>query len=92
LDSLGYAHHHLGHHDQAIACYQHALHLWREGYRYDEASTLTRLGDTHHTTGDHSAARQAWQQALTILDRLDHPNAEHVRTKLADLDTDTNGC
>jgi hypothetical protein len=32
-------------------------------------------------------ARDAWQQALTILDQLDHPDAEQVRTKLATLDT-----
>jgi tetratricopeptide (TPR) repeat protein/transcriptional regulator with XRE-family HTH domain len=89
-DSLGYAHHHLDHHPQAITCYQHALDLVRGlGDRYGEADVLTRLGDTHHATGNPHAARDAWQQALTILDQLDHPGTEQVRTKLAILDTPT---
>src|SRR6266511_4007964 len=51
-DSLGYAHHHLGHHAQARACYQHALTLYRDlGRLYEEANTLTKLGETHRTTG-----------------------------------------
>jgi tetratricopeptide (TPR) repeat protein/transcriptional regulator with XRE-family HTH domain len=83
-DSLGYAHHHLGHHTKAIDCYQHALDLNRGlSDRYNEATTLTHLGDTHHTTGNPDAAHDAWQQALTILDDLDHPDADHVRAKLA---------
>ena len=82
-DSLGYAHHHLGHQPQAITCYQTALHMYRDlGDRYYEADTLNHLGDTHHTTGNHTAARDAWQLALTILDQLDQPNADEVRTKL----------
>jgi tetratricopeptide (TPR) repeat protein/DNA-binding XRE family transcriptional regulator len=86
-DSIGYAHHHLGQHTQAIASYRHALDLRRDlGDRYSEADTLTRLGDTHHTTGDPQAARTAWRQALTILDQLDHPDADTVRTKLDHLD------
>ena len=33
-----------------------------------------------------AAARAAWQHALTILDDLDHPDAEPVRAKLSELD------
>jgi DNA-binding SARP family transcriptional activator/Tfp pilus assembly protein PilF len=89
-DSLGYAHHHLGHHTQAIACYQQAINLSRDlGDRYDEASILTHLGDTHHAAGNPHAARTAWQQALTILDQLEHPDADTVRAKLHDLDRTT---
>jgi DNA-binding SARP family transcriptional activator/tetratricopeptide (TPR) repeat protein len=86
-DSLGYAHHRIGHQAEAITCYQHALGLTRDvGNRFYEAETLSHLGDAHHATGDHDNARNAWQQALTILDQLDHPNAGHLRSKLADLD------
>jgi hypothetical protein len=46
---------------------------------------LNHLGDTHHTADDSDAAREAWQRALTILDRLDHPDAHTVRTKLHHL-------
>ncbi|WP_326557632.1 ATP-binding protein [Micromonospora sp. NBC_01796] len=82
-DSLGYAHHHLGHHREAVECYEHALALWQEaGERYFEATTLTHLGDTHHGVGDVDRAGSAWRQAADILDRLGHPDAEQVWTKL----------
>ncbi|GAA0910013.1 AfsR/SARP family transcriptional regulator [Virgisporangium aurantiacum] len=86
-DSLGYAHHHLGQHTEAITCYQHTIELYRSlGDRYEEATTLTNLGETHHITSNTEAARTAWQQALTILDQLDHPDADTVRAKLHHLD------
>jgi tetratricopeptide (TPR) repeat protein len=82
-DTLGYAHHRLDHHTEAVTCYQHALTLSRDhGDRYRELEALTHLGDTHHTTGDTPAARDAWQQALSILDDLQHPDADAVRTRL----------
>lgn len=85
-DSLGYAHHHLGHHSQAITCYRNALIMVRYlGDRYQEADTLGNLGDTHLAMGDSRTAHDAWQQALTILDELNHPDAEQVHAKLATL-------
>ena len=40
------------HHRAAIRCYQRALGLFRRlGDRYDEADTLSRLGDTQHAAG-----------------------------------------
>jgi DNA-binding SARP family transcriptional activator/tetratricopeptide (TPR) repeat protein len=85
-DSLGYAHHHLGHHTQAITCYHHAVELSRDfGDRYGEADTLTHLGDTHQAAGDVDSARQCYKQALTILTELDHTDAQHLRTKLHQL-------
>jgi hypothetical protein len=82
-DSLGYTEHHLGHHAKAITCYQYALDLHRRvGDRYFEAKTLNRLGDIHHATGDTDAANTAWQHALDVLTELDHPDADHVHTKL----------
>ncbi|GAA4457903.1 hypothetical protein GCM10023170_054930 [Phytohabitans houttuyneae] len=82
-DSLGYAHHHLGDHAYAVECFQQALELFRRlGSRYNEALTLSRLGDTHRAAGDGDAAREVWEQALSILDDLEHPEAEDVRAKL----------
>ncbi|GIG86292.1 tetratricopeptide repeat protein [Plantactinospora endophytica] len=82
-DSLGTAHHHLGNHEQAVDCYEHALALWREASeRYHEATTLTHLGDTQHSTGTVEAARTTWKHALDILERLGHPDADQVRTRL----------
>jgi len=87
LDSLGYAHHHLRQHREALACYQRALLLRRDlGDRYEEAGTLTHLGDTQLAAGNPDAARNSWQHALTILQQLDHPDADAVRTRLHHLD------
>jgi tetratricopeptide (TPR) repeat protein len=81
--SLGYAHHHLGHYQQAATCLHHALDLFRTfGDRANEADTLNRLGDTHHAAGDTDAAIDDWKQALAILDELDPLAAEPVRAKL----------
>jgi DNA-binding SARP family transcriptional activator/tetratricopeptide (TPR) repeat protein len=83
---LGYANHHLGRLTEAASCYRHALSLFRElGDRVYEATTLTFLGDTHHAAGDPRAARDAWQQALAILEDLQHPGAEELSAKLAEL-------
>jgi DNA-binding SARP family transcriptional activator/tetratricopeptide (TPR) repeat protein len=86
-DSLGYAHHQRGDLTRAVTCYQRALHLFRDvGDRYHEADTLTHLGDAHLAAGRAAAARDAWQQAADILDTLDRPDAEQVRTRLRELD------
>jgi tetratricopeptide (TPR) repeat protein len=82
-NTLAHAHGRLGHHQQAIDCFQQALHRQRKsGWRNGEAATLNSLGDTHHAIGDVDAARIAWQRALDILDQLNHPDANQIRTKL----------
>lgn len=84
-DSLGHAHHHLGHHQLALTCFHHCLDLTRDvGDRSHEGVLLARIGDTYKATGDPRAARDAWKHALTILDELDPPNAKRVRMKLGD--------
>jgi tetratricopeptide (TPR) repeat protein/transcriptional regulator with XRE-family HTH domain len=83
-DSLGYAEHHLGNLAEAADCYERALSLQREtGDRYGEADILSHLGDTRHAAGEEAQARQVWQLALAIFDDLHHPDADHVRDKLA---------
>jgi tetratricopeptide (TPR) repeat protein len=83
-DSLGYVHHHLGHHHKAIACYRRSLKLFRDlGDRYYEANTLSHLGDTYHAAGAVEAACDAYEQALSILNDLDHPDAGQVLSRLA---------
>lgn len=82
-DSLGYAHHRLGHHNQAIDCYHQALHLFRQtGERYLQAETLIRLGDACLAAGESESAGSAWTHALQILANLDHPDACRLRAKL----------
>jgi hypothetical protein len=55
------------------------------GDRYAEAETLSRLGDTLRAGGDSAAARAVWLEALSVLDKLGHTDAEGVRAKLAAL-------
>jgi DNA-binding SARP family transcriptional activator/Tfp pilus assembly protein PilF len=82
-DSLGFAHHHLGRYGQAAQCYQEALRLHRSnGDRYREATTLVRFGDCRHAAGDADAARREWGAALTILEDIEHPDADDVRITL----------
>jgi tetratricopeptide (TPR) repeat protein len=86
LDTIGYIHHRLGHHAEAIAHYRRVLDLMGPlGNAYNRTEVLTHLGDAHHAVGDLDAARDAWQLALDILDDLDHPDADAVRAKLADI-------
>jgi tetratricopeptide (TPR) repeat protein len=86
-DSLGYAHHNLGHLEDALSSYQNSLEIVREqGDQYSEAETLVRLGDSHYAVGDSTAAGSAWRQALKLYQELGHRDVEQVRTKLAALD------
>jgi hypothetical protein len=52
------------------------------GDRYHQAEGLTHLGDAYRAVGDTATARAAWQQALDILEELDHPDVEGVRSRL----------
>ena len=84
--TAAHAHHHLGDHERAADSYQRALDLYRHsGDRHGEAEALIHLGETHHAAGDLDATLITWQHALTILDGMDHPDAESVRTRLEDL-------
>lgn len=84
-DSLGYVYHQVGDHARARRCYRDAVDLFRRlGDKYNEASSLSRLGDVQMDTGDIAAARARWQEALAILSDLDHPDLEEVSTKLRD--------
>jgi tetratricopeptide (TPR) repeat protein len=83
LHVLGFIHHKLGNHPQAIRCYQQSIVINRElGSRYWEAVVLDSLGDAYHALGDSHHAQSAWQQAFDILDTLRHPDAKAMRTKV----------
>ncbi|MEU6540686.1 BTAD domain-containing putative transcriptional regulator [Streptomyces sp. NPDC047000] len=82
-DTLAYAHHRLGNFGRARTCYLRAVDmLRRSGDRYNEAGSLTRLGDTYAAAGDDAAARAVWAQAADILAEIDPPWAAEVRAKL----------
>ena len=84
LDSLGYAHHQLGHCSEAIACYQRAIEaLGDADDLHMRAMVLGRLGDAHDAAGHDKAARDAWLKALAMLDGLNHPDAAGMRSRLS---------
>jgi tetratricopeptide (TPR) repeat protein/DNA-binding XRE family transcriptional regulator len=86
-DSRGFAEHHLGNLGEAAACYQRALDIFRDiGDRFNQAETLTNLGETYRARGESARVRESWRQALAILDDLGHPGAGKVRAKLDGLD------
>jgi DNA-binding SARP family transcriptional activator/tetratricopeptide (TPR) repeat protein len=85
-DSLGYAEHHLGNLGEADACYERALAIYMEfGERNGEARVLNQLGDIRHAVGDLPRARGAWRRALAILEDQEHPDADEVRAKFAEI-------
>lgn len=86
LDSLGYAHHHLGDLDRATACYLEALGPLREyGDEYGVALVELNLGDTLVASGDPAGARSVWAHAEQVFTGLERPEAERARAKLAAL-------
>jgi len=81
--SLGYIHQRLGNRRRAIDCYERSLDLSRAlGDRFNEADTLSTLGDVHDGAGDKTAARRAWTHALRIFEEIEHPDADLVCAKL----------
>lgn len=91
LDSIGFAHHHLGHHEEAVRCYDRALVLLAEhGDRNGEPIVLANLADTRLAMGDRAAARAGYERALALHLELSLPGAQRLevaelRAKLAGL-------
>jgi DNA-binding SARP family transcriptional activator/tetratricopeptide (TPR) repeat protein len=86
LDSIARAHYQLGHDEQAVCCCQEAIQLYKEfGHRYNEADEFMLLGEMHSAAGQVELARAAWKHAISIFNRLDRPEADAVRAKLAAL-------
>ncbi|MEU7874665.1 BTAD domain-containing putative transcriptional regulator [Dactylosporangium sp. NPDC049140] len=87
-DGTGFARHHLGQHDLAVDCHRRAIELYVAlGDRIGEVEALIRLGNAQYATGDTGAARETWGRALSILDDLAHPDAEHVRAQITAVAT-----
>jgi tetratricopeptide (TPR) repeat protein len=71
---------------RARESYERAVEMLRAvGAPFEEARVLIDLGDTLAADGDGPAAKEAWRAAQAILDRISHPLADQVRSKLASL-------
>lgn len=77
VDSLGWAHHRLGQHDEARSYLERAVRLEPE-----DATLHEHLGDVYVALGQKERARDAYQRALA----LEGDNADSVRRKLAGLE------
>ncbi|MET8982965.1 BTAD domain-containing putative transcriptional regulator [Streptomyces sp. NPDC004539] len=83
LDILGTVHRRLGRLDDAFAHYDRALARHADvGNRWGQAHTLSNLGDTHLALGAPATARTHWERALSILEEVNHPDADTVRERL----------
>jgi len=86
LRVIGYIHAKRGDLAQARASYEQAVEVFREsGYLVHEAQALTDLGDALAAAANPDGARQAWLAAEAILDRISHPLADEVRSRIAGL-------
>ncbi|WP_086848898.1 AfsR/SARP family transcriptional regulator [Amycolatopsis kentuckyensis] len=84
--SIARAHQQLGDHSQAIACYENALELVDgNGNLLMEARVLIDLANLRRELGDVESARTGWQRAHDILAHLAHPEADEVRTRIAEV-------
>jgi DNA-binding SARP family transcriptional activator/Tfp pilus assembly protein PilF len=87
LDSLGYVYLHLGDFGPAKTHYSRAIEAYREiGSSFGVGNSLAGLGDALLADGASAAAAAAWREAVAILDRLPHPLADELRTRLRDLE------
>lgn len=83
LDRLGFIYLETGRATSAVERLEESLELFRKLQKAREATmVLERLGDAHTAAGDETAARRNWLEALATLDRLGHPDAALLRSKL----------
>jgi tetratricopeptide (TPR) repeat protein len=88
LDSLGFVYLQLGDTAQAKLHYTRAIEAYRDiAQHFGEGNSLTGLGDALLAEGDRAGAAAAWREAVTILNRLPHAQADEVRAKLRDMES-----
>jgi tetratricopeptide (TPR) repeat protein/transcriptional regulator with XRE-family HTH domain len=86
-NSLGLTYLRLGQRGDAISSYQQAIsESLAIGQLTRAAANLEGLGDVHREAGDLTAAANVWRQALEILTKLHHPNADSTKAKLRSVE------
>ena len=86
LVELGSIEHRIGTPEVAISYYQRSLDIDRTlGDRYWEAHVLEQLGRVYRDIDDDAAAAHHWRAALAILQDLQHPDADRLRSQVAEL-------
>jgi tetratricopeptide (TPR) repeat protein len=83
LGNLGNAYHRLGEYRRAIEYYEQQLAIAREiGDRFGEGNALWNMSLALDKLGQRAEAIARAQEALQILDRIESPTADQVRTQL----------
>lgn len=54
--------------------------------KYHVAEVLIRLGETYTAAGEGAQARSVWNQALAILQKIGHPNADQLTARIQQLE------
>lgn len=85
-DSIGFIQHAMRDLEASEEAYQRALAAWRDiDERYYQARTLERLGRLRVDMAERRGAIEALKSAVELFDELGLPQADSVRTRLADL-------
>ena len=85
--NLGVVHQTRGELDEAVAMYEKALALNEElGRKEGMATDYGNLGIVHRTRGELDEARRVWMLSLNLFEEIGSPNAERVRSWLAEPD------
>lgn len=78
--NLGLVHERLGRNEEALACQQQSLTLYRElGMLQGLAESLREIGLTLRALGRRAETRAHWQEALAIFEQLQTADAAQVR-------------
>jgi len=82
---MGSAYHALGDSSKAITLHECALEIFREiGDRLGEGNALFNMSLTLNKIGEREKAIDRAQSALNIFEKIESPQAEKVRRKLAE--------
>lgn len=86
MHTLGRALISIGRYRDATNHLEHASAIRRHlADHFGEAESLIDLGEARHIQHENAAAQDAWHRAFDILHALEHPAAEKVRARLAEV-------